>query len=184
MAYFNTRDIAAMAISGSLWGVLNALFGPVFFSATGMPFLCDIIGFAILILAAWWIRKPGAVVIIGLIATPINLALGGGPQFLGFTVAAIFFDLLISIIRYRRAFKTPSYTTATMMPVSVASAGVAGAIIAAVFMVGVPLLAKWGGILGWAGLHMIGGVIGGAIGVTLVLELMKRRVSVYSETAS
>ena len=184
LTYLNTRDVAAIAICGALWGVLNALFAPIFFAATGMPFLCDTIGFALLILAAWWIRKPGAVTIVGLIATPINLALGGGIQFLGFAVAATFFDVVISVIGYQRAFKSSTHTVASMMPVSVASAGVAGATIAAIFMAGVPLLAKWGGIAGWAGLHMIGAVIGGAIGTTLVLALKKRRISVHGETPS
>lgn len=184
MTYLNTRDVAAIAICGALWGVLNALFAPIFFAATGMPFLCDTIGFALLILAAWWIRKPGAVTIVGLIATPINLALGGGIQFLGFAVAATFFDVVVSVIGYQRAFKSSTHTVASMMPISVASAGVAGATIAAIFMAGVPLLAKWGGIAGWAGLHMIGAVIGGAIGTTLVLALKKRRISVHGETPS
>lgn len=184
LTYLNTRDVAAIAICGALWGVLNALFAPIFFAATGMPFLCDTIGFALLILAAWWIRKPGAVTIVGLIATPINLALGGGIQFLGFAVAATFFDVVVSVIGYQRAFKSSTHTVASMMPISVASAGVAGATIAAIFMAGVPLLAKWGGIAGWAGLHMIGAVIGGAIGTTLVLALKKRRISVHGETPS
>ena len=100
---------------------------------------------------------------------------------MGFAVAAIFFDLVVAAIGYRRAFRTPTKTVASMMPVSVASAGIAGAIIAAIFMTGVPLLAKWGGIAGWAGLHVIGGVIGGFIGVTLVLALKERKVAVYSE---
>jgi len=53
MAYFKTVDVAAIAICGALWGVLNVLFAPTFFKATGMPFLCDLIGFAMLILGAW-----------------------------------------------------------------------------------------------------------------------------------
>jgi hypothetical protein len=146
-----------------------------------MPFLCDLIGFAILILGAWWIRKPGALTIVGLIATVINFALGGGVQFFGFTAAAVFFDLVIAGVGYPRAFKKSTYTTVSMMVVAIASAAVAGVIIGAVFMVGAPLLAQWGGVAGWAGLHMIGGVIGGFIGNTLVLALKKRRISVYSE---
>jgi len=181
MPYLNTRDLAAIAICGALWGVLNLLFAPIFFRATGMPFLCDLIGFAVLILGAWWIRKPGAITTIGFIATAINVPLGGGVQFLGFAVAAIFFDLVVAGIGYQRVFKKPALTTASMMVVTVASAAVAGAIIAAVFMVGAPLLAQWGGIAGWAGLHVIGGVIGGFIGTTLVSALKKRRITVYSE---
>ncbi len=149
-----------------------------------MPFLCDLIGFAVLILGAWWIRKLGAVTIVGLIATAINFALAGGAQFLGFTVAAVFFDLVVTGIGYHRAFKKPARITVSMMVVAVTSAAVAGAIIGAVFMVGVPLLAKMGGVAGWAGMHMIGGVIGGFIGTTLVLALKKRNITVYSEVDS
>jgi len=155
----------------------------MFFRGTGMPFLCDLIGFAVLIIGAWWIRKPGALTIVGLISTAINFALGGGVQFLGFTVAAAFFDLVVAGIGYKRVFKKTSYTT-SMMLVAIASAAVAGAIIGAVFMTGAPLLAQWGGVAGWAGLHMIGGAIGGFIGITLVLALKKRKVAVYNESSN
>ncbi len=179
MAYFKSQDIAATAICGALWGILNVLFAPSFFRATGLPFLCDLIGFAVLIVGAWWIRKPGALTIVGFIATVINFALGGNGQFLGFTVAAMFFDLVVAGIGYKRAFKRPANTTISAMLVAISSAAVAGAIIGVLFMVGTPLLAQWGGIIGWAGLHTIGGVIGGVIGTTLVLELQKRRITVY-----
>lgn len=182
MTYFSTRDVAAIAMCGALWGVLNALFAPAFFKATGMPFLCDLIGFAVLILGAWWIRKPGAITIVGVIATLINLGLGTGVQFIGFLAASVFFDVVIAVVGYGRAFKKPAYTAVSMMIVAIASAAVAGVIIGTLFMVGSPLLAQWGGVAGWAGLHMIGGVIGGFIGTTLVLALKKRRINVYSES--
>src|SRR5512136_2536528 len=181
MAYFNTRDVAAIAMCGALWGVLNTLLAPSFFRMTGMPFLCDLIGFAVLIIGAWWIRKPGALSIVGFIATLINLGLGAGVQFLGFLAASVFFDVVITIIGYCRAFKEPAYIGVSMMLVSIASAAVAGTIIGAVFMANTTL-AKWGGVIGWAGLHMMGGVIGGLIGVLLVLAFKKRRIHVYSET--
>jgi hypothetical protein len=180
MAYFKTRDVAAIAICGALWGVLNVLFAPIFFRATGMPFLCDLIGFAVLILAAWWIRKPGALIIVGLIATIINLTLVAGTQFLGFLVASIFFDVVMTIIGYCRAFRKSGYITLSMMIVAISSAALAGTVIGTLFMTGSAMI-KWGGVVGWAGLHMIGGVIGGVIGITLVLSLKKRKINVYSE---
>jgi hypothetical protein len=181
VTYFSSRDVAAIAICGALWGVLNIIFAPMFFRATGMPFLCDLIGFAVLILGAWWIRKFGALTIVGLIATIINFALGGGAQFLGFTAAAIFFDMSITIIGYARVFNKPVNTAITMMIIAISSAAVAGTIIGVVFMAGAPLLTQWGGVVGWTGLHMIGGVIGGIIGITLVSALKKRRITVYSD---
>lgn len=181
MTYFSTRDIAAITICGALWGVLNILFAPLFFRATGMPFLCDLIGFAVLILGTWWIRKFGSLTIVGLIATIINFALGGGPQFLGFTAAAIFFDNLTVFIGYNRVFRKPVNTILAMMIIAISSAALAGTIIGTFFMVGSALLTQWGGIAGWAGLHMIGGIIGGIIGITMVSALKARKISVYSQ---
>jgi hypothetical protein len=100
-------------------------------------------------------------------------------QFSGFLAASAFFDVAVAAIGYGRAFKKPAYTAVSMMIIAILSAAVAGAIIGSLFMAG-PALAKWGGVAGWAGLHMIGGVIGGAIGVTLVLALKKRRIAVYT----
>jgi hypothetical protein len=181
MAYFKTLDVAAIAICGALWGVLNVLFAPFFFRATGMPFLCDLIGFAVLILGAWWIRKPGFLTFVGLIATIINLALGTGMQFLGFLAASAFFDVAVAAIGYGRAFKKPAYTAVSMMIVAIISAAIAGIVIGNLFTAG-PVLASWGGVAGWAGLHMIGGVMGGFIGITLVLALKKRRIALYTES--
>ena len=176
MPYFNTRDIAAIAICSALWGVLNSILSPVFFQMFGLPFLCDLIGFSVLILAAWWIRKFGAITIIGLVTTLINFALGGGIFFIGFTAASIFFDLAIRIIGFNNAFKKTAYAIVSMMAVSIASAGLAGYVIGTFFMAG-PALVNWGGVLGWAGLHMVGGVIGGVIGAFLIVALATRKVA-------
>lgn len=175
MTYFNTRDVAAIAICAALWGVLNTLFSPIFFRMFGLPFLCDLIGFSVLIIAAWWIRKFGAITIIGLISTAINFALGGGIHFIGFTAASIFFDLANRLIGYNNSFKKPTFTIISMMIVSIASAALAGCIIGTFFMAG-PALINWGGVLGWAGLHTVGGVIGGAIGTFLIVALNTRKV--------
>jgi hypothetical protein len=175
MSYFNAKNIASIAICAALWGVLNTILSPVFFRMFGMPFLCDLIGFTVLILATWWIRKFGAITMIGLITTGINFALGGGIQFLGFTAASIFFDLSTLLIGYNRTFKKPAFTSASMMSISVASAALAGYIIGSLFMT-TPALANWGGVLGWAGLHAIGGVLGGIIGVFLITALHNRKI--------
>jgi hypothetical protein len=175
MAYFNARDIAAIAICAALWGVLNTILSPVFFRMFGLPFLCDLIGFSVLILAAWWIRKFGAITMIGLIATGINFALGGGIHFLGFTVASIFFDLATRLIGYDNSFKKPAFAIISMMMFSIISSALAGYIIGTFFMAG-PGIVNWGGVIGWAGLHTVGGVIGGIIGTFLILALTNRTV--------
>ena len=178
MTYFNTRNVAAIAICAALWGVLNSIFAPLFFSMTHLPFFCDLIGFSVLTLAAWWIRKFGAITIVGFLATVINFALvPGAVHFLGFTVASIFFDVTISLVGFNKPFSKKAYTVASMMPISIVSAALAGYIIGTFFMAG-PALAPVGGVLGWAGLHVIGGIVGGAIGTSLVTGLDARKVTV------
>ncbi len=186
MTYFNTRNVAAIAICAALWGVLNSIFAPLFFSMTHLPFFCDLIGFSVLTLAAWWIRKFGAITIVGLLATVINFALvPGAVHFLGFTVASIFFDVTISLVGFNKPFSKKAYMVASVMPISIVSAALAGYIIGTFFMAG-PALASMGGVLGWAGLHAIGGIVGGAIGTSLVTGLDARKVTVkrseYKET--
>jgi hypothetical protein len=177
MAYFNSRDIAAIAILAALWGVLNSIFSPMVFSLTHLPLLCDLIGFAVLTVAAWWIRKIGAITAIGLIATAITFAMN--PQaliFLGFTAAAFVFDLSSGLIGYTNFFAKPIRTTASAIGISTLSAAIAGFIIGSFFMAG-PALSAWGGVSGWALLHASGGVIGGVIGASLVTALNSRKVT-------
>ena len=178
MPYFSTRDVAAIAICAALWGILNSIFAPIFFSIFHVPFFCDIVGFSVLILAAWWIRKFGAITIIGAIATLINFALVANPyHFLGFTAASFFFDIILALAGYNRCFAKKTYTIGSMMMVSVASAALAGYLIGSFFMAG-PVLETAGGALGWAGLHAIGGIIGGAIGTSLIAGLDARKITV------
>jgi hypothetical protein len=176
MTYSDSRDIAVIALFSALWGVLNSIFAPIVFRVTGLPILCDMIGFAILSLTVWWVRKFGAATAVGLIATVVNFVFNpGGFHFLGFAVASIVFDIAAKLIGYNRSFKNSLFATASMLPVSVLSAAVAGLIIGTFFMAA-PALTKWGGVLGWAGLHAIGGVIGGIIGIVLVASLATRGV--------
>lgn len=176
MAYFNSRDIAVIALLSALWGVLNSIFSPIVFSMFGLPILCDMIGFTVLSVTVWWVRRLGAASIVGLIATVINFIFNpGGIFFLGFTAASIVFDIAAWLLRYDFYFKKTYLTAISLFSVSVLSATVAGFIIGTYFMAA-PALAKWGGVLGWAGLHAIGGVIGGLIGIALVAGLTARGI--------
>ena len=171
MRYFNTRELASIALFSGLWGVLSSIFAPIVFRMFGLPILCDMIGFAILTLTVWWIRKFGAVTMVGLVATVVNFIFNpGGFHFLGFTAASIVFDATAKLVGYDRCFEKPLFTTVSMLSASVLSAALAGLIIG-VFFTAAPALARWGGILGWVALHAIGGVIGGFIGVALVTSL-------------
>jgi len=176
MPYFKSVDIAAIALSAGLWGVLNSIFSPIFFQMFGLPFLCDLIGFSVLTVAVWWTRKLGSVTVIGLIATVINFIFNpAATQFLGFTAASVVFDISAWLIKYDNVFRKKVNITISIISISTLSATVAGFIIGAFFMVA-PALAKWGGVLGWVGLHAVGGVLGGVIGVILVTALIARGI--------
>ena len=176
MAHFKTQDIAAITIFAALWGVLNSEISPIFFKMFQLPFLCDLIGFASIILAVWYVRKLGTATLVGLIATLINFMLvPTAIHFLGFTAAVIVFDVLASLIGYKRLFKKRLLGPLSLFSISVFSAAVAGLIIGTFFMTPAGL-EKWGGVFGWAGLHAVGGIIGGALGASLMSALTARGI--------
>jgi hypothetical protein len=176
MPYYNSREIAVIALLAALWGILNSIFSPIVFAMFQLPILCDMIGFSVLSLTVWWVRKLGAVTLVGLIATLISFTFNPlGIFFLGFTAASVIFDLVAWLARYDVYFKKPSLTMIALFSFSVLSATVAGFVIGTYFMAA-PALVGWGGVAGWAGLHAVGGIIGGFIGVALVAGLTTRRV--------
>jgi hypothetical protein len=176
LPYFNSRDVAAIAICAALWGVLNSTLSPIFFQAFNLPFLCDMIGFPSLIIAVWWTRKFGAATTVGLIATVVNFVFRPDAfYFLGFTAASVAFDILTRLMGYANVFERVLVGTTSLVFISVFSAAVAGSVIGLFFMTA-KVLAMWGGVLGWAGLHAVGGVIGGLIGAPLITALTARGI--------
>ncbi len=173
MTYFDSRDVAAMAMCAALWSVLSITIAPVFWELTHMPFLCDIIGVISLTLALWWARKFGTVTVTGLIATLLTLSLRPkSTHFLGFTAACVVFDTLARLIGYRNCLGKPIPSTISLLSISIVSTAVAGFIIGNLFM----NPAMFGGVAFFTGLHAAGGAIGGSIGVVIVRALEVRKV--------
>jgi hypothetical protein len=182
MTYFGTRDLAGITIFAALWGVLNVIISPIFFQMFNLPFFCDVVGFSALILAVWWVRKAGTATFVGTIALIINLVFRPTAlHFFGFFAASIMFDVLAFFLGYGRMFERKLLGSIGLFVISVLSAAVAGLIIGYFFMAPA-VLVSWGGVLGWGGLHAIGGVIGGAIGVSLINALIVRGVTPGIET--
>lgn len=98
--YFNSKEIAAVAMCASLWAILNWAVTPIFWDLTHLPILCDM-GVSLLVLTVWWVRKIGAANMMGVIATILNFLLRpSAVHFLGFTVASIVFDASTRLIGY------------------------------------------------------------------------------------
>jgi hypothetical protein len=134
------------------------------------------IGFAVLGLTFWWVRKLGAVTLVGLVATIVNFLLNpGGVFFLGFTAASFSYDLIASLIGWKKIFKRRTISAISLVSISVLAGTVAGLIIGNYFMT-TQALAAWGGVFGWAVLHALGGLIGGLIGISILAGLSTRRI--------
>jgi hypothetical protein len=172
LAAFGTRGVTAVAVCAALWAVLNALISPFFWQLTQMPFLCDLLAFAALTLVIWWTRRFGAASLTGVVFGVLSFVLRPGAFFnLAFVVAAIAFDFLTRAFGYDRMFNKPVVGSVAAVLISVVCAALAGVIIGALFM----SFTTFPAILAFAGLHAIGGVIGGAVGAGIIATLRARR---------
>ncbi|NWG10779.1 hypothetical protein HXY33_03385 [Candidatus Bathyarchaeota archaeon] len=175
MAYFTSKQVAAIAISAALYGVLSAYIAPIFWNATHLPFFCDTLGMFAFILVLWWVRKFGAVTMTGIIATIVTLTFNPySTQFFGFTVASIAFDILTKLIGYKNSLEKPKLSVVSLLCASFVSTGIAGVIIGYVFMNPAFLAALFGSIAFFALLHAAGGVAGAIIGIILTKALTTR----------
>jgi hypothetical protein len=165
--------VTAVAVCAALWAVLNAFISPFFWQLTQMPFLCDLLAFAALILVVWWTRRFGAASLTGVVFGVLSFVLRPGAFFnSAFIFAAIAFDVLTRAVGYDRMFNKPLVGSITSVLISIACAALAGLIIGALFM----SLATFTAITAFAGLHAIGGLIGGLVGAGIIATLKARRI--------
>ena len=177
MTYFNSRELAAISLSAALWAVFNWLIAPIFWQLTHLPILCDMIGVTVLIFTLWWTRKPGAATVMGLIATLLNFGLRPGAlHFLGFTAACVFFDVATYLIGYGPVLDKGLRSSVAIMALSLISTSLAGLIIGYFFMNPAFLAKMFGGVLVFAAIHGVGGLIGGALGIVIVRGLQSRKI--------
>ena len=179
MGYFSSRDIVAISMCAALWGVLNVIISPVFWTMTHLPFACDLIGFTCLIIAVWWTKKLGTATAVGVIATVINLILRPTAlHFIAFTVASVLFDVTTRIVGYKICFSNPKSSSVSLVALSIISGAVAGSIIGNFFMTPGIISNVYGTAWLFASLHATGGLIGGVLGFLLVKALELRGVLV------
>jgi len=171
-----TQDATAVAVCAALWAVLNVLLSPVFWQLMHMPFLCDLLAFASLVLVVWWTRKFGSASMTGLIVAVLTFIIRPGSFYmLGFLAASIAFDLITKAIGYARLFSKSLFGSLSTIALSTISAALAGAIIGSFFMSFTTPIA----VATFVGLHAVGGLIGGAIGVITISALAARQIAPY-----
>ena len=177
LTYFSSRDITAISLCAALWAILNWTVAPIFWDLTHLPILCDMVGVSLLILTVWWVRKPGATSLMGVIATILNFVLRPSAlHFLGFAAASIVFDALSRTTGYRNSLDRRVLGSIVLLTISLLSTLVAGYIIGILFMSPMVLSSMFGGVLFFTVIHGAGGFIGGIIGVVIVRGLEVRRV--------
>ena len=173
LAGLGTRGVTAVAVCAALWAVLNAFISPFFWQLTQMPLLCDLLAFAALVLVVWWTKRFGAASLTGVVFGVLSFVLRPGAFFnLAFVAAAIAFDFLTRALGYDRMFTRRLVGSIAAVLISVVCAALAGLIIGSLFM----NLASLPAILSFAGLHAVGGLIGGVIGAGMVAALKARRI--------
>jgi hypothetical protein len=141
-----------------------------------MPFFCDFLAFTTLILVGWWTRKFGVISLTGLLVTGLTFMLQPNAfQMIGFVVASILFDIMIKLIGYGNSFDKLASSTLILLSFSTICALIADLIIGSIVMILPTIL----GILTFAGLHAIGGLMGGIVGLILV-NALRTRVTIPS----
>jgi len=173
MPYFTTRDLMAVTVCGALWAILNALVSPIFWQLTHMPFPCDLLGFISLTLVVWWTRKLGTATLTGVVVAALTLILNPAAfHIFAFMAASILFDVATKGVGYSNCLDRAVVSMVYIVFFSTLSAGLAGAIIGSIFMD----IRTLTGVLLFAGLHAVGGALGGAIGFIVIRALAARRI--------
>lgn len=177
MPYFNARNIALIAIIAAVWGAMNSTILPIFFTIfNGIPFLCEMVALTSLILVLSLTRKFGAATATGLIVTLITLFLYPSSTYvLGFTAASIIFDIATRLVGYRHILDNPKISAVGLLASSLVSSMIAGVIIGVLFMP-LSLITLLGGVVTFAGLHVLGGLAGSILGFALLRALKVRNI--------
>lgn len=115
----------------------------------------------------------------GLIATLLNFIMRPGAlHFFGFTAACIMFDGLTMLMGYDCVLQNNMKGWGLQLLSSIVATTVASFIIGTFFMNPNFLASAFGGIILFAGIHAIGGAIGGTLGIVFIKVLEARNILV------
>ncbi len=169
-SYFKSLDVAFVALFSALWAVLNLALGPLSFQLLGLPILHDFGVFFTLLLVAWITGRFGTSIIVGIIGSTIALLAGAPPLILGFAVAAVVFDLTLTVNHHKIRASFKDLTVAAVA--TIFSAYVAGVVIGTLFMAnGI----QWA-LTFWGGWHLVGGVFTTAITLPIIVVLERANI--------
>lgn len=167
--YMTARDIALASVFCALYVVLNVTLAPLGMAWLGLPILCDVAVFSVLLMAVWATGKFGIASLIGVLGSTISL-LRGNQANLGFAPAAVLFDLLLLPIRHK--LRTKPFNLALSAFAVAVSSYFAGVVIALLFL-SKPF--DWA-MTFWGVWHLTGGIMAVATTLPIVGVLEKAYV--------
>jgi hypothetical protein len=165
-----TVNIVLISIFSALWIALNLTVAPISFRLTGLPIIHSVIIFFILLLVTWATSQFGAASFVGIIGSAIALLAGGPLPILGFVPASIVFDLLFLVNHHKVNLKPINVAIAVL--ISIVCAYVAAVANGFFILNFAPVFT----LTIWAGLYVLGGIIGVILALPLIGALERAQV--------
>jgi hypothetical protein len=173
---FSAKDLALISLFSALWVALNLTVAPLGFRLLGLPIMHSVITFLTLLLTVWATNKIGAASLVGIIGSTIVLLAGGPLPVIGFGLAALLFDAILTLNRHKIDLKWRRLAIAFLA--TLISAYFGGAINGIFILNQAPQFA----VTIWAGWTTIGAAIGLAVTLPLIATLERANVKKIKTT--
>jgi hypothetical protein len=152
--YFATTNIALIGIFSAPWIALNLTVAPLGFRLLQLPIIHGAIVFLLLLLVIWATNQYGVASAVGIIGSVIVLLAGGPLPVVGFAVASLLFDMILSVNHHKIDTKLPNLAIA-VLTIIICSC-VAGIVNGIFILNQAPVFA----LTVWGSWTVVGGVIG------------------------
>jgi hypothetical protein len=163
-------DLALIGFFSALWVVLNLTVAPLGFQLLHLPVTHGVITFLVLLLVAWAVGKYGVVSLVGIIGSAIVLLFGGPVPVIGFAVASLLFDVILTLSHHKINSKLPTLAVAALA--TIICSYLAG-VINGIFILN---LNPFFTLSFWGGWNILGGIIGLAVAFPIIAALERANV--------
>lgn len=168
--YFTTTNIALIGIFSALWIALNLTAAPLGFRLLHLPIIHGATIFLILLLVTWAANQYGVASAVGIIGSVIVLLAGGPLPVVGFALASLLFDLMLSVNRHKIDMNLVNLAIAVL--VTIVCSYFAGVVNGVFILNQVPVFA----LTVWGSWTVVGGIIGVILALPIIGVLEKAQV--------